>query len=56
MEDLDIFDKVGRGVAHDEIIPFRVSKKQLFVKGRKSPIVNNHISLSMIKVSSIAEY
>lgn len=25
LSDLDIFDKVGRGVAHDEYVPFRIS-------------------------------
>lgn len=25
VSDLDIFDKVGRGIAHDEYIPFRIS-------------------------------
>lgn len=26
ISDLDIYDKVGRGVAHDEYIPFTISK------------------------------
>lgn len=28
--DLDIFEKVGRGVAHDEYVPFRISKGKVF--------------------------
>lgn len=27
--DLDIFEKVGRGVAHDEYVPFKISKGEL---------------------------
>jgi hypothetical protein len=50
VENLDIFGKVGRGVAHDEVIPFRVSKRHLFVNNKKSPIVNNQISLTLVKV------
>ena len=26
VSDLDIFDKVGRGIAHDEYVPFQISK------------------------------
>lgn len=35
VSDLDIFDKVGRGFAHDEYIPFKVSKgkiRQIFLQ------------------------
>lgn len=30
VSDLDIFDKVGRGVAHDEYIPFTISNGNIF--------------------------
>ncbi|KAJ8954808.1 hypothetical protein NQ314_007019 [Rhamnusium bicolor] len=44
--DLDIFEKVGRGVAHDEYIPFRIAKgggrvRVEFIKGYKdNPKIN----------------
>lgn len=31
VSDLDIFEKVGRGVAHDEYIPFKISKGCVYV-------------------------
>ncbi|CAH1996646.1 unnamed protein product [Acanthoscelides obtectus] len=31
VSDLDIFEKVGRGVAHDEYIPFKISKEKFQV-------------------------
>jgi hypothetical protein len=36
IKDLDIFSKVGRGVAHDEIIPFTVSQGQLTINDEMS--------------------
>ncbi|XP_018333720.1 malectin [Agrilus planipennis] len=47
--DLDIFDKVGRGVAHDEYIPFTVSKGRLFVNGEESDIRGGKIRIEFIK-------
>ena len=31
VQQLDIYDKVGKGVAHDEYIPFTVHKGQILV-------------------------
>ena len=31
VQQLDIYDKVGKGVAHDEYIPFTVNKRQILV-------------------------
>lgn len=50
VRDLDIFAKVGRGVAHDETIPFKVQKNQLIVNGKKSPIQNKKVMLTLVKV------
>ena len=50
MENLDIFGKVGRGVAHDEIIPFKVRSKKLVINNRKSDIRNGAVTLTLVKV------
>lgn len=50
MKDLDIFAQVGRAVAHDEIIPFKVKNKKLIVNGKKSDIEGSTISLTLVKV------
>ncbi|XP_071946303.1 malectin-A-like [Antedon mediterranea] len=46
--DLDIYNKVGRGTAHDEIIPFSVSKGKLTVKGEASTI-GSSLSVEFVK-------
>lgn len=50
VHELDIFSKVGRGVAHDEIIPFSVRNGKLKVNGEMSTIIDQKISLDFIKV------
>jgi hypothetical protein len=52
VENLDIYNKVGRGVAHDEIIPFSVRGGQLKVNGETSKI-NGKISVEFLKVSKV---
>lgn len=47
--DLDIFEKVGRGVAHDEYIPFRITKGRLYVNGEESEIRGGRIRVEFIK-------
>lgn len=47
--DLDIFDKVGRGVAHDEHVPFTVSKGRLVVNGEESEIRGGRVRVEFIK-------
>ncbi|XP_033123278.1 malectin-A-like [Anneissia japonica] len=45
---LDIYDKVGRGTAHDEIIPFTIGKGKLTVKGEASTI-GASLSIEFVK-------
>ncbi|CAG9853925.1 unnamed protein product [Phyllotreta striolata] len=47
--DLDIFEKVGRGVAHDEYIPFRITKGRLHFNGEESDIRGGRIRVEFIK-------
>ncbi|KAK9711346.1 Malectin domain [Popillia japonica] len=49
VSDLDIFDKVGRGVAHDEYIPFKITKGKLYYNGEESEIHGNKIRVEFIK-------
>ncbi|CAF1013344.1 unnamed protein product [Brachionus calyciflorus] len=48
VKDLDIFANVGRGVAHDEIIPFQVRQNKLIVEGKSFPF-NGEIRVDFIK-------
>ena len=50
VESLDIFSKVGRGVAHDEIIPFTVKKGEIAVNGEKSPLESSRMRVEFVKV------
>ncbi|KAL1450842.1 hypothetical protein WDU94_003157 [Cyamophila willieti] len=47
--ELDIFDKVGRGVGHDEYIPFTISKGRLFCNEEESDIRGGKIRVEFIK-------
>lgn len=49
VSDLDIFDKVGRGIAHDEYIPFSISKGRLIVNGEESEIRGGKVRVEFIK-------
>lgn len=49
VRDLDIFEKVGRGVAHDEIIPFQVRQNKIIINGKSSPF-NSEIKVEFVKV------
>ena len=49
IEGMDIFDKAGRGVAHDEVIPFHVRKNKIVINGKSEPF-NNEIVVEFIKV------
>ena len=46
---LDIFAKVGRAVAHDEIIPFSVQGDQFFV-GKESSDFDGTVAVEFSKV------
>ena len=50
VDQLDIYNEVGRGVAHDEVIPFTVKNKQLHVLDQKSYIENSRVRVDFIKV------
>lgn len=53
VSDLDIFERVGRGVAHDEYIPFSVLNDKLYVNGAESDIQGGMIRVEFIKVGCI---
>lgn len=48
---LDIFEKVGKAVAHDEYIPFRISKGKVLVNDEESELLGKKIKVEFIKVS-----
>ena len=47
--DLDIFEKVGRGVAHDEYVEFSVESNKIIYQGEESEISAGKIRVEMIK-------
>ncbi|KAL3268077.1 hypothetical protein HHI36_007206 [Cryptolaemus montrouzieri] len=47
--DLDIFEKVGRGFAHDEYIPFKISAGRLIYNEEESDIRGGKIRVEFIK-------
>ncbi|XP_059057098.1 malectin-A [Achroia grisella] len=47
--DLDIFDKVGRGVAHDEFIPYSIKNGKLYYNEEESDIRGGKIKVEFIK-------
>jgi len=49
VDELDIYNKVGRGVAHDEIVPFSIRSGKLKVNGETSKI-NGKLSVEFMKV------
>ncbi|XP_045136987.1 malectin-A-like isoform X1 [Portunus trituberculatus] len=46
---LDIFLRVGRGVAHDEYVPFTVAGNTLVVGGQESPLRGNKVKVEFVK-------
>lgn len=50
VEDLDIFERVGKGVAHDEIVPFSIRGRQVHVGDTLVPF-NGKISVAFKKGS-----
>ena len=48
VENLDIFAKVGRGVAHDEIVPFQIRQNKLIINGKAHPF-NSELRVDFIK-------
>ena len=51
VESLDIFARVGRGAAHDELIPFTVRKGKLHIAGDTSTILDGEIPVEFVKVT-----
>ncbi|CAG5090803.1 Similar to mlec-a: Malectin-A (Xenopus laevis) [Cotesia congregata] len=47
--DLDIFEKVGRGVAYNEYIPFTIQKGKLIYNDEESDILGGKIRVEFIK-------
>lgn len=47
--DLDIYEKVGRGVAHDEYIEFTVEGNKIIYQGEESEIMAGKIRVEFIK-------
>lgn len=47
---LDIYERVGRAVGHDEYIPFRVNNNQLLIDGETVPF-SGSIYVEFLKVS-----
>lgn len=48
--DLDIFERVGRGIAHDEYVPFKVQGDKLIYNDEESDILAGKIRVEFIKV------
>lgn len=48
--DLDIYDRVGNGNAHDEYIPFTVNNGRLYYNEEESDIRGGKIRVEFIKV------
>jgi hypothetical protein len=50
VKDLDIFERVGRGIAHDEKVPFQVRQNKIIING-KSQAFENKILVEFLKVN-----
>lgn len=48
---LDIFDEVGKGVAHDEIVYFTISRGKLYFKEEESEIRSNRMRIEFVKLN-----
>ena len=48
--DLDIFDRVGRGIAHDEYIEFEVKDQKILYEGDESELTMGQMRVEFIKV------
>lgn len=52
IENLDIYDKVGKGVAHDEYVQFSIKDNAFVYNNMESFINNGKIKVEFLKVSS----
>ena len=50
MNKIIIINKVGKAVAHDEYVPFRVTKGKILVNDEESEMVGKKIKVEFIKV------
>ena len=51
MQNLDIFEQVGRGVGHDEIVPFSIKGGKVRVEGQDSTAVKgSKVAIQFVKV------
>lgn len=50
VQDLDIYQRVGRGVAHDEVVPLAIRSGRLAYRGDESDIQGGKIRVEFIKV------
>jgi len=55
VDGLDIFAKVGRGVAHDEIIPFSIRNSQLQYGAETAPFTGKLI-VEFVKVTPVLQF
>ena len=53
VSELDIYGRVGRGTAHDEVVPFSIKNGRLKVSGEQSQVEGRKISLEFVKVSPL---
>ncbi len=51
--DLDIYERVGRGIAHDEYIEFEVKGGKILYQGDESELTKGKMRIEFIKVGSI---
>ena len=51
--DLDVFERVGRGVAHDEYIEFEVKSGKILFEGDETEITRGKMRVEFIKVRRI---
>ncbi|XP_043239682.1 malectin-like [Amphibalanus amphitrite] len=49
VQDLDIYQRVGRGVAHDEVVPLSIQSGRLSYRGDESDIQGGKIRVEFIK-------
>ena len=50
VDGLDIYHKVGRGTAHDEIIPFTVKNGEIRYGDEHSQVLGGKVAVEFIKV------
>ena len=51
--DLDVFERVGRGVAHDEYIEFEVKSGKILFEGDETEITRGKMRVEFIKVGKL---